>query len=144
MKPDEEWVGFDLDRTLAIYTKWNGPGELGEPILPMVELLKQTHKEVECRIFTARVWPLIHYDPITLISSWDPRATALREDIRAERVTGAMVARRAITEWCDRHLGFRLAITNVKDIHCLRIYDDIARQVEPNTGRLLGGNNILS
>jgi len=142
MDRGNHWVGFDFDRTLATYHKWTGPGELGEPIMPMLELLRETHKHTECRIFTARVWPLIHFDPHSLRFTWDDRRNDLPERDQEARIGGALAATRAIRAWCDEHLGFQLAITNVKDIHCVKIYDDIARQVEPNTGRLLGGNNI--
>ena len=143
MDHSNHWIGFDFDRTLATYHKWAGPGELGEPIMPMLELLHETHKHTECRIFTARVWPLIHFDPVTLRFTWDGRRHDIPERDQEARIDGALAATRAIRAWCDKHLGFQLAITNVKDIHCVRLYDDIAVQVEPNTGRLLGGNNIL-
>jgi hypothetical protein len=28
-------------------------------------------------------------------------------------------------------------VTCIKDIHCVRLYDDIARQVIPNTGKVV-------
>ncbi len=134
MDHGNQWVGFDFDRTLAEYHRWGGPGELGKPIQPMVDLLKATHQQTECRIFTARVWPLIHFDPHSLRYSWDSRADDFPEDLRSERIEGALIATRAIREWCDKHIGFQLAITNVKDIHCVRLYDDVARQVQANAG----------
>lgn len=126
-----DWIGFDFDRTLATYHKWGGPGELGEPIAPMVELLKRTHEKTNCKIFSARVWPVIHYDPHTLSYTFDPTSSD------SARQAGGIIAVKAITNWCEQHLGFRIPITTVKDIHCLRLYDDIAIQVEPNTGRLI-------
>jgi len=137
MNPNSNWVGFDFDRTLATYTKWGGPGVLGDPIDSMVQLLKETQKATNCRIFTARVWPIIHYDPHSLMTTWDTRNREMPEDERGERCNGAIDACRAILDWCDTHLGFRIPITNVKDIHCVRLYDDIAIQVIPNTGKLV-------
>lgn len=142
MDHGNQWVGFDFDRTLATYHRWAGPAELGEPIKPMVDLLKAMHEQAECRIYTARVWPLIHYDPQSLSYTWDPRAHAMPIELRTERIAGALAATKAIREWCIKHIGFQLAITNVKDIHCIRLYDDIARQVQPNTGIVVQAHSL--
>lgn len=40
-----------------------------------------------------------------------------------------------IQEWCLRHIGIVLPITNRKDYDMLRLYDDRAVAVEHNTGR---------
>lgn len=42
-----------------------------------------------------------------------------------------------IQAWCEEHLGQVLTITNQKDLGMLLLYDDRARQVETNTGRLV-------
>ena len=55
---DKQWTGFDLDGTLAKYDAWKGYQHIGEPIAPMVALLKKLHaggKRV--KILTARVAP---------------------------------------------------------------------------------------
>jgi len=51
--------------------------------------------------------------------------------------TGDEVSEQAINRWCMEHLGFVPPITNVKDRGCEELWDDRARQVEKNTGRLL-------
>jgi hypothetical protein len=137
MNHRHDWTGFDFDRTLATYYKWGGAAELGQPIAPIVDLLKQTHEKGNVKIFSARVWPIIHYDPHTLQTHWDPRVRDLPDEHQAIRSQCARDAIRAMVNWCDTHLGFRVPITTVKDIHCTRLYDDIAVQVEPNTGRII-------
>ena len=39
-----------------------------------------------------------------------------------------------IEEWCLKHLGRKLDVTNVKDYDMLELWDDRAVQVIPNTG----------
>ena len=56
MKDKKEWIGVDLDGTLAQYDKWRGVEHIGEPIKPMLEKVKKllfVGKRV--KIFTARV-----------------------------------------------------------------------------------------
>lgn len=49
------WIGVDLDGTLAIYTGWQGADNIGDPIKPMLNRVKQWLSEgTEVRIFTAR------------------------------------------------------------------------------------------
>jgi hypothetical protein len=45
----------------------------------------------------------------------------------------------AIEKWCQRHLGRKLPITNVKDHFMTELWDDRAVQVEKNTGRRMDG-----
>ena len=111
------WIGVDLDGTLAEYHGWKGNYDIGKPIQPMVDRVKQWLAEgKEVKIFTARV------------------SGHLTKDI----VTGEL--RDAITpikEWCKKHIGQELDVTNVKDYGCMAIYDDRAVQVEMNTGRII-------
>lgn len=44
----------------------------------------------------------------------------------------------SIQEWCEKHFGIRLPVTNQKDFTTSVIYDDRCIQVEPNTGRIIG------
>lgn len=44
----------------------------------------------------------------------------------------------AVRNWVIANIGEELEITNVKDLGCLRIYDDIAVGVEFNTGVIHG------
>jgi FMN phosphatase YigB (HAD superfamily) len=108
------WIGVDLDGTLAKYEGWIGPEHIGEPIPAMVARVKEWLAQgYEVRIFTARV-----YCPI---------GDHLRH---AEATT----ARDAIQEWTQKHLGKRLAVTNVKDFAMVELWDDRAYRVVPNTG----------
>lgn len=45
-----------------------------------------------------------------------------------------------IEAWCLKHIGRVLPITNVKDMHMKRQYDDRAFHVERNTGKVWGLN----
>lgn len=62
---EEGWIGVDLDGTLAIYDGWKGPEHIGEPIIPMLQRVKQwTKKGQEVRIFTARASDPAQIPPI--------------------------------------------------------------------------------
>tara|TARA_Y100000310_G_C20691139_1_gene822291 strand:- start:3564 stop:3938 length:375 start_codon:yes stop_codon:yes gene_type:complete len=53
---EEEWIGIDLDKTLAYYDEWKGIEHIGKPIKPMVDiLLDYINKGIKVKIFTARV-----------------------------------------------------------------------------------------
>lgn len=122
------WIGVDLDGTLATYDKWVGPHHIGEPIKAMVDRVKQWLKEGrEVRIFTARVYPLNRIDPNDIL--------CMRYNPREQE---ANAAAHVIRDFCAKHLGKVLTITCVKDQHCDVVYDDRARQVEKNTGRVIG------
>lgn len=109
------WIGVDLDGTLAVYDGWKGVETIGEPIPLMVERIQKWRAQgIEVRIFTARVSGI----------SRDGRSIA---DIRE-----------LIKEWCVKHVGEELCITNVKDYHMWELWDDRAVQVEANTGRRIG------
>jgi hypothetical protein len=43
-----------------------------------------------------------------------------------------------IIEWCKKHLGRELPVTNIKDFGMIELYDDRAIQVEINTGKIIG------
>jgi|GEM_PF-2138420 len=108
--PEAEWIGVDMDKTLAVDHGFKGAEIIGKPIPAMVERVKQMLADGEdVRIFTARV-------------STDK--------------TGK--AQSAIEAWSQQYLGEALPITNVKDAHMKEFWDDRARQVEPNTGRKMG------
>jgi hypothetical protein len=42
-----------------------------------------------------------------------------------------------IEDWCIKHLGMKLKVTDRKDFGMLRLYDDRAIQVVTNTGKLV-------
>lgn len=105
------WIGVDLDGTLAQYGGWKGADHIGEPIPAMLERVKGWLSEgVEVRIFTARV--------------------SIDEDGSVER---------AIQDWCEQHIGHRLAVTCRKDYAMVELWDDRAIQVIPNTGERVDG-----
>ena len=115
--PNADWIGVDLDKTLAHYSDFKGSEVIGKPIAAMVERVKNilaNGEEVDgklvkdVRFFTARV---------------------------ADDKTG--MARAAIEAWSLEHLGQALPVTNIKDPHMVKVYDDRAAEVEPNTGRVV-------
>ena len=112
---EEEWVGFDLDGTLAKYDGWKGIDHIGEPVEPVVLMAKLLHwlgKKI--KILTARV---------------APRGGENDSD----------KARAYVEEWCQKNLGFTPEVTYVKDASMVALFDDRAVAVEPNTGKILGG-----
>lgn len=105
------WIGVDLDGTVATYDHWRGSSHIGEPIQPIVELVKGWLRQgYEVRIFTARV--------------------CCEEPERGEVV-------RAIDAWTLEHIGQKLPVTNQKDFRMIFCVDDRAKQVIPNQGVLL-------
>ena len=104
-----EWIGVDLDGTLA---KYNGPGKcnIGRPIKLMVRRVKEwLGQGKSVRIFTARV------------SSTVPLHR------RLDQVT-------SIGRWCKKHIGVELPVTAEKDNTMVELWDDRAVRVELNTG----------
>ena len=101
---EEGWYGIDLDGTLAKYDKWEGIENIGEPIPAMVAKVKKL-----------------------LSDGKDAR-------IFTARVANGKEAVEYIDKWCKKHLGKKLPVTNVKDQHCLEIWDDRAKQVVRNKG----------
>lgn len=101
------WIGVDLDGTLAHYDEWRGVEHIGAPIEPMVARVKAWLAEGrDVRIFTARVAGNDHREALPHIQ-----------------------------EWCWRHLGEVLLVTNAKDFGMVELWDDRCVQVESNTGR---------
>lgn len=112
-KEGEPWVGFDLDKTLAKYSTFQGPTVIGAPIPAMVDELKEHLAAGDnVRIVTARV-------------SKDPDGKA----------------KRAIEAWLQKNVGTALPVTDKKDEFMTKLYDDKAVAVEPNTGKILGENH---
>jgi hypothetical protein len=113
------WIGVDLDGTLAYYEPGQAyrPDHVGEPIPAMLERVQRWLAEGrDVRIMTARVW----------------------SDGTPERNAQERLARLAIVTWCRKHFNTALAVTCQKDMGMAELWDDRARQVELNTGRLLG------
>jgi hypothetical protein len=56
---ESDWLGVDLDGTLAEYHEWVGPENIGTPIPKMVERVKKWLREGKIvKIMTARVHPM--------------------------------------------------------------------------------------
>jgi hypothetical protein len=102
------WIGVDFDGTLAKTMDWksHNDGNVGEPIWPMVERVKQWLREDrEVRIFTAR-------------------AGLNADEKHIEQIDA----------FCIEHFGIPLPITCSKDFNMIELWDDRAVQVEVNTG----------
>lgn len=112
---EEEWIGFDLDGTLAKYDGWKGIEHIGEPVDTMVIIAKMLHRiGKKIKVLTARVAP--------------------RDDGE-----GGDKAKKYVEEWCKKNLGFVPEITYEKDASMAALFDDRAVAVEQNTGKVLGG-----
>lgn len=129
-------IFFDLDGTLAKYFGWKGHTQIGEPVQPILSLIKQYLEEGwEVRIFTARVYPLNACIPPDFhVESLFNRPNLTDSHIQA------IEAVISIREWCKLHIGQVLAVTNIKDYTMVMTYDDRCCQVVINTGELVGGN----
>jgi len=105
-----DWIGVDLDKTLAVRRKGDPIDVIGPPITSMVERVKKWVAEGKrVKIFTARV-------------------SSLHDD--------AIVQRRLIEVWCHLVIGTTLEVTAEKDRFMVALYDDLAHGVEANTGRI--------
>ena len=145
----EGWYGFDLDGTLAKYDGWNGISRIGEPVKPMVDLIKRLHSEGKVvKILTARVAPRsnVEYKDREKCVPPDYVATADFSDLSAGAKTwienmylnlGSWGAREFVIDWCLEYLGFLPEITHEKDHLMLELYDDRVKQVVPNEGLLV-------
>ena len=124
------WYGFDLDGTLAKYDGWKGIDHIGEPVKPMVELMKRMHDEGKVvKIMTARVAPHKLEDG-TVGESY---ITIPNGENGATR----NYAHQFINDWCHFNLGFVPEIVYQKDHLMLELYDDRVKQVVPNEGWLV-------
>ncbi len=112
---EEEWIGVDLDGTLAHYDGWRGADHIGSPVPAMVERVKAwLAAGRQVKIFTARM-----------------HGHTIFTD-----------ARTPIEEWCREHIGQVLEITNVKDFHMAELWDDRACQVIYNTGEAVEAREV--
>ena len=143
------WYGFDLDGTLAKYDKWEGIDHIGEPVKPMVDLIRKMHDEGKVvKILTARVAPRANAE-----TRPNPYFCKLPEGFRLDVAhafgeearfwcqnryhEGEWDAKMFIVDWCANHLGFIPEITHEKDHLMLELYDDRVKQVVPNEGLLV-------
>jgi hypothetical protein len=130
-EPTTDWIGVDLDGTLAHFDEWRGIEHIGAPIKPMVDRVKNwlaVGKTV--KIFTARV------DGGEVAIAAGNQAGVACRDVAAVRAH--------IERWCLEHIGAVLPITNQKDYGMIELWDDRCVQVVTNIGYavgLCGGQN---
>lgn len=126
-----EWIGVDLDGTLAYSDGCRGIHDIGEPIPAMADRVRQWLREGrDVRIMTARV-------------DGGAAAISMGHSIGEEfRDVDAVVC--AIQDWTEKHFGCRLPVTNQKDYAMLELWDDRARQVVPNTGEVIADGGRVS
>lgn len=108
------WIGVDLDGTLARNDEGIAVNEgIGSPIPAMVARVKLWLEQGwEVRVVTARV------------------STNLPKTYRDHQ-------QRLICAWTEEVFGTFLYATSEKDFGMLELWDDRARRVETNTGRVL-------
>lgn len=139
------WYAFDLDGTIAKYDKWLGIDHIGEPVKPMVDLIRKMHAEGKVvKILTARVAPRPEPEekpnpflgaPAETLPPAYPFANG--NDYKALYGAQKWGARQFITDWCARNLGFLPEITHEKDHLMIELYDDRVKQVIQNKGVLV-------
>ena len=117
------WYGFDLDGTLAKYDGWKGIEHIGEPVKPMVDLMKRMHNEGKVvKIVTARVAPRRLEDgTFGEQFTWLTRGPSSDPDAK---YTATMY----IQDWCEEsaQLGFLPEIVYQRDRFMIKLYDDRA------------------
>ena len=143
------WYGFDLDGTLAKYDGWKGIDHIGEPVKPMVELIRRMHDEGKIvKIMTARVAPRANAEykarekcvPPGYAATADFSGLSVDAKTWVENmylVLDTWGAREFVIDWCLKNLGFLPEITHEKDHLMLELYDDHVKQVVPNEGWLV-------
>ena len=143
------WYGFDLDGTLAKYDGWKGIDRIGEPVKPMVELIRRMHDEGKIvKIMAARVAPRANAEykdrekcvPPGYAATADFSGLSVDAKTWVENmylVLDTWGAREFVIDWCLKNLGFLPEITHEKDHLMLELYDDRVKQVVPNEGWLV-------
>ena len=131
------WYGFDLDGTLAKYDGWKGIDHIGEPVKPMVDLIKKMHAEGKVvKIMTARVAP--KEKPESKPNPYMAGNLCVQEpDVQTWALKDEWTPLEFVQEWCYRNLGFIPEIVYQKDHLMLELYDDRVKQVVPNEGWLV-------
>ena len=105
-----QWIGVDLDGTLAEAEAWKGFEHIGKPVPNMVKRLK--------------IWLELGY----------------RVKIVTARAQNPDLAIPPILEWLEKHGLPQLEVTNAKDMDMIELWDDRCVQVIPNTGYPIGPN----
>ena len=135
---DEPWYGFDLDGTLAEYHGWKGEDHIGDPVIPIVQMIRALHRAgMRVKVMTARVAPRDKVN--TFPNPYTKNCVTVQDpSTQTWALKDRWTAREFIQEWCYRNLGFVPEITHEKDYHMLSLFDDRCCQVETNTGKILG------
>jgi hypothetical protein len=138
-EPDKVgWYGFALDGTLAKYDGWRGISVIGEPVAPIVSILKSLVKAgLKVKIVTDRVDPCKGAERLPNPYTVNHLCIQSPSDM-PWALENAWTAREFVAEWCWRNLGFVPEITHKRDGLMLNLFDSNVTQVEPNTGRILG------
>ena len=105
-----QWIGVDLDGTLAEADAWQGFEHIGKPVPNMVKRVK--------------IWIEMGYR-VKIVTA------------RAERPE---LATPPILDWLEKHGLPKLEVTNAKDMDMIELRDDRCVQVVPNTGNPVGPN----
>ena len=117
-KGNREWIGVDLDKTLAMglpaSERVDDPAKIGPPIESMVKRIHRwiEEDEYDVKIMTARA--------------------SSRQRFEGETTVEHSIAR--VQQWCLEHLGIVLPVTCEKDHLMVQLWDDRAIQVIENTG----------
>ena len=128
MSKQHEWIGVDLDGTLAHYDGWKNTFHIGEPIPAMANRVKRWLAEGrEVRIFTARV------DGGSVCAGLIPEFSESIVSIYEQ--TDLII--KMIQDWTEKHFGQRLRVTCRKDYGMVELWDDRCVQVSPNTGQTI-------
>lgn len=105
-KNGDKWIGVDFDGTLA----HNGePGD-ETPFDP--------------KRFGLPIMEMVTRVQWMILDGWKVR------------ILTARLEHGLIRQWCIRHIGVALEVTNMKDGDMLALFDDRAIRVERNTGRV--------
>ena len=105
-----QWIGVDLDGTLAEADPWQGFEHIGKPVPLMIKRIK--------------IWLQMGY----------------RVKIVTARFQNPEEAVPPIRKWLEKQGLPPLEITNAKDMDMIELWDDRCVQVIPNTGKPIGPN----
>ena len=105
-----QWIGVDLDGTLAFAEPWKGFEHIGKPVPAMLKRVK--------------IWLELGYR-VKIVTA------------RAENPDEAVPP---IQNWLKKNGLPQLEITNCKDMDMIELWDDRCVQVVPNTGNPIGPN----
>ncbi len=132
----DEWIGVDLDGTLAVYDQWRGPDHIGDPVPLMVERVRNwIANDYKVKIFTARAsdpkqippvkaWLKRHHLPdlevtcskdFAMAELWDDRCVTVRKNT-GECLT-AIPARKLTDEQLRNFEGMGCVPCSIEDVN---------------------------